>query len=93
MLKASELQKENQDRKRRTRENYKRLLDDCCNRIKSANGKGLTAYTYRLSGVIADMPLIDVNAALLYISKKLVKGGFKVVYYAPNAIHIDWTRG
>lgn len=93
MLKASDLRNVQKERRRATKGNYKKLLDDCCNRLKVANAKGSTSYIYRLNSLIVDMPLIDVTQALMYIAKRLKESGFKVTFASSNAILIDWTRG
>uniref|UniRef100_A0A6C0F622 Uncharacterized protein n=1 Tax=viral metagenome TaxID=1070528 RepID=A0A6C0F622_9ZZZZ len=93
MLKASDLQIKNKNEKLKKNEKYKKLLNYCVNKIKYMNEQGHLQYIFTLNELIIDMPLINVEKALKYISKKLVKNEFKVYKMTENAILIDWSCG
>ena len=92
MLKASDLRTIQQEKKKQTREVYKKLLDVCYKYIKQQNEKGYTSVIYKLKLFTPNFPLYNINYAIAYMQHKLVKGGFRVPQMSMNSLYIDWSR-
>lgn len=73
------------------KEIYKELLHQVYTKIKLKNSLGHSQLLYQLSPIIPGKPLINVEHALLYITRKLQYGKFKVSRYFYNTIIIDWS--
>ena len=92
MLKASDLRQVQKKRTDNTKTIFKKLLDECNNKLHNRNALGLTNMIFTINHIKIGYPVFDVSAALHYISKKLMKGGFKVFQTSHNTIFIDWSR-
>ena len=85
-LKTSQSKKHNINK-----EIYKELLQQVYSKIRFKNSFGHTQFLYRLSPIIPGKPLVNVEHALMYITRKLQSGKFRVSRYFYNTIFIDWS--
>ena len=92
MLKASELHSVRDDKTKRNREMYKQLFEDVCKKIRKVNMKGSYTLMHSVKYITVGLPLYNVDHAVLYIIRKLTKGGFEVQRITENTIYITWSR-
>ena len=92
MLNAEDLLREQKDRKKKTKQIYKDILENCYKKIKLMNNKNQTSTVFRLQIIQIGYPLYDIIYAAKYIKHKLTKGGFKVTIINTNSLCIDWSN-
>ena len=90
MLCVSDLKKLDEKKGEKRKETYKKLLNECYTKIKKTHCKNQRTYVYTIPYFSMDMPLINVNEALRYVTKKLKKGGFTVLNHSNNSILVHW---
>ena len=68
MLRVSELHEYNSSQKKKEKDFFKTLLENCYKKIKNANIRKLSSTSYRLEWI--GHPVYDMNKALKYIMYK-----------------------
>ena len=70
---------------------YDIILKRAYNRIETVAVHGHQCL-FNVPEFLLGMPLYDAFQCSGYILQKLKKNGFKVCYYHPNVIHINWLK-
>ena len=90
MVKASDLIKEQNERNDKKKSTFKKIYKKIEQKIYVANSINDYYILYEVPEFILGIPLYSINEAITYIKHKLKKNGFKVEYYLPNKLLIEW---
>tara|TARA_B100001094_G_scaffold331814_1_gene401473 strand:+ start:17648 stop:17920 length:273 start_codon:yes stop_codon:yes gene_type:complete len=90
MLKASELNKRNKQKKEDNHKIYKELLQGVYKKIENKNNIGFNSIQVYIPLIQFGLPLYNFEHALLYICRKLKKGGFSYSVSQGNRLFISW---
>ena len=90
VLQTQELVTRRTKKHSKNHEIYKELLQCVYNKIKMKNELGHLSMMYVLSPIMPGKPLINLDHAIMYITKKLKAGNFKI-QCANNVLYIDWS--
>ncbi len=71
---------------------YKKVLERCHHRIKTASSKGVSTVWFVIPEYLYGVPRYDTLKCAEYIVLKLKKNGFLVFFTYPNLIYIDWNK-
>lgn len=69
---------------------YDRVLKRVYHRVETAAVHD-TQCIFAVPGFVLGMPLYDAYQCSGYLVQKLKTDGFKVTYYHPNVIHLNWS--
>ena len=69
---------------------YEKILKRVYHRVETAAMHD-TQCLFAVPGFVLGMPLYDAYQCSGYIVQKLKTDGFKVTYYHPNIIHLNWA--
>ena len=69
---------------------YEKILKRVYHRVETAALHD-TQCLFAVPGFVLGMPLYDAYQCSGYIVQKLKTDGFKVTYYHPNIIHLNWA--
>ena len=69
---------------------YDRVLKRVYHRVETAAMHD-TQCIFAVPGFVLGMPLYDAYQCSGYLVQKLKTDGFKVTYYHPNIIHLNWS--
>ena len=90
ILQTKELTTVAQQKHHKNHEVYKDILQEVYRRIKYKNSIGYKQLVYNISPVLLGKPLINIEHAGIYITRKLIAGEFKVQLMY-NKLFIDWS--
>ena len=90
MLHITDLKDEKKQKCKLNHEIYKELLQDVNKRIMRNNKKGTNFVCFYVPIFIIGKPLFNYEHALLYITRKLQKGGFIYEISNGNKLNISW---
>ena len=82
--------KDNTNKDRYRMQVYKRLLERCYIKIKSASDNEETFCIYRVPEYVFGEPIFKLPECILFIITNLKNSGFIIKYYKPNVIYITW---
>ena len=91
MIDIEKLKKHNKEKQKFKLETYKKILKQCCDKIKfNAKHDHLECW-YIVPKFVLGMPFYNLESCCNYIHKELNKMGFTVVeFYEPNLFFISW---
>jgi hypothetical protein len=69
---------------------YKRLLERCYIKIKSASDNEQKYCLYKVDEFVFGEPIYKLPECILFIITNLKNSGFLIKYYKPNVIYITW---
>jgi hypothetical protein len=90
MVKAEDLRKDQNERNDKKKKTFKKIYKKIEQKISVANSINDYYILYEVPEFILGIPLYSLNEAVVYIKHKLKKNGFKVEYYHPNKLLIEW---
>jgi len=70
---------------------YKRLLERCYIKIKSASDNEQKYCLYKVDEFVFGEPIYKLPECILFIITNLKNSGFLIKYYKPNVIYITWN--
>ena len=70
---------------------YKRLLERCYIKIKSASDNEEKFCLYRVPEYVFGEPIFKLPECIIFIITNLKNSGFVIKYYKPNVIYITWN--
>ena len=92
MLRVSDLNKTSLKKANSNKQIYISLLEKCYSQIKQKNDNMCTNLIFTLPPFGLGLPLYNMDHAMLYIMRKLEKGGFYIRLLEQNKIYIDWNK-
>tara|TARA_B100001094_G_scaffold280655_1_gene291610 strand:+ start:8991 stop:9320 length:330 start_codon:yes stop_codon:yes gene_type:complete len=92
MLHVSDLNKTSLKKVNSNKKIYNTLLEKCYSQIKQKNENMITNMIYILPPFGLGLPLYNMDHAMLYIMRKLDKGGFYIRLCSQNKLYIDWNK-
>lgn len=93
MLSINQLHKEINDRENKKRNVYEKILKLCYQKIINVNKKNNDCNCFfNCPEYIYGLPLYNLMKCTIYIMEDLIEKGFKVEYYHPNILYIDWKQ-
>ena len=79
------------NRKKEVRtKSYKKVLEVCENKIRTASEKELFKIYIDVPEFIIGLPIYDISDCIKYITANLEKNGFLVQYYFPKTLYVSW---
>ncbi|ULY68524.1 hypothetical protein [Chlorella virus XW01] len=90
MVKAKDLIKSQEDKKKLKEKTYRKILERIEKKISIASNSDFYYTYYEIPEFILGLPLYSIKDCILYVKKKLEKNGFKVLISEPNILLISW---
>ena len=90
MVKADKLIKQQKDREDKKNETFDKILLKIEKKIINASSANNYYTGYLVPEFIIGLPLYNLKECVNYIKMKIEKDGFKVEFYEPNLLFIDW---
>ena len=90
MVKANELIKQQEERKKIKKKTFSKILNLVEKRIQMSSNSNNYYTWYEIPELILGLPIYNLNECKKYLIKKLEKNGFKTELYEPNLILITW---
>lgn len=90
MVKAKDLIKSQEEKKKLKENTYKKILERIEKKISIASNSDFYFTYYEVPELLLGLPLYSVKDCIIYVTKKLEKNGFKVNFYEPNVLLISW---
>jgi len=87
-----ELNKKKDLRNKTRLKTFNYILNKCGKRIKIASNNLYTSCVFKIPSYIYGKPLFKVKDCADFILNKLRDKGFKLIYFEPNIIYIDWKE-
>ena len=69
---------------------YKKVLEVCENKIRTASEKELFKIYIDVPEFIIGLPIYDISDCIKYITSNLERNGFLVQYYFPKTLYVSW---
>lgn len=69
---------------------YKKVLEVCENKIRTASEKELLKIYIDVPEFIIGLPIYDISECIKYITVNLERNGFLVQYYFPKTLYVSW---
>jgi hypothetical protein len=90
MVKAKDLIKSQEEKKKIKEKTFKKILERIEKKISIASNSDFYYTYYEIPELILGLPLYSVQDCIKYVKKKLEKNGFKVLFSEPNILLISW---
>ena len=90
MVKASDLIKEQMDRKKNKEKIFDKIYNRIENKVIKASNNNFYECYYEIPEFILNIPLYDFNDCKYYVLQKLIKNEFKASLFSYNTIYISW---
>ncbi len=90
MVKADELIKQQEERKKQKRKTFNKILKLVEKRILMSSNSNNYYTWYEVPELILGLPIYNIHECKSHLIKKLKKNGFKTELYEPNLILITW---
>jgi single-stranded DNA-specific DHH superfamily exonuclease len=90
MVKAEDMRKEQNERNEKKQKIFKKIYKTIEKKISVANSINDYYILYEIPEFILGLPPYSLDTASKYLKHKLKKNGFKVEYYLPNKLLIEW---
>ena len=91
MVKAKDLVKEQQERKKQKEKTFKKILKIVEKKLVIANTGNNSSIWFEIPEFILGVPIYKVVECKKYLIKKLKKNGFNTEFFEPNILKIDWS--
>ena len=92
MVKVSDLLKEQDEKRRQKEKTFKKIYKIVEKKIIIANTGGNSQMWFEIPEFILGVPVYKVLECKDYLIKKLENDGFKVTFYEPNNLYVDWKE-
>ena len=90
-INVNDIQQRQNNKDRYRLQVYKRLLERCYIKIKSASDNEQKYCLYKVDEFIFGEPIYKLPECILFIITNLKNSGFLIKYYKPNVIYITWN--
>lgn len=90
MVKASELIKKHNEKKKQKEEIYKKVFVAVEKKILMASNSGSLYCWYQVPEFFINLPIYNVKSCIKFVKKKLLENGFVVEWFKPNILLISW---
>lgn len=90
MIKAGDLIKQQSERNKTKHDTFDKIYKNIENKIRISSFGNNYFTIYEIPEFIFGIPLYNIMEASLYIIEKLNNNGFKVEYFEPNKLLINW---
>jgi uncharacterized protein (DUF302 family) len=90
MIKASDLIKEQKQRKKHLEKTYHKIYSYVEKKIIECNNINMSQCYYEIPTFMLNLPLYSFDECRDYIIKQLKNNGFNVVIYNPKVLLIKW---
>jgi hypothetical protein len=90
MIKADDLRKDQNKRNNNKKKIFKKIYNTIEKKISVANSINDYYIIYDIPEFILGLPRYSLEHASKYLITKLGENGFKVDYYLPNKLLIEW---
>ena len=90
MVKADKLIKEQKEREDKKKDTFDKILEKIEKKIIMSSSSNNYEAWYLVPEFIIGLPMYNLKECIGYLEKKLIKDGFKIIFYEPNIIYIDW---
>jgi len=90
MIKAGDLIKQQTERNKKKHDTFDKIYKNIENKIRISSIGNNYFTIYEIPEFILGIPLYNIMEASSYIVKKLNNNGFKVEYFEPNKLLINW---
>jgi hypothetical protein len=90
MVKAKDLVKSQEEKKKLKEKTYKKILERIEKKISIASNSDFYYTYYEVPELILGLPLYSIKDCIVYVKKKLEYNGFKVLLSEPNTLFISW---
>ena len=88
---AYELNKQIENKKKRAKLVFEKVLESCDRRIQSAAAVRAYECVFTVPTFVMGFPLYDVDECMDYVLRKLVSNGFLTDVLPPRSIRISWN--
>lgn len=92
MVTASELLKEQENKKKKKEKTFKKIYKNLEKRIIIANSANHNSIWFEIPEFILGVPIYKVLECKDYLQKKLEKNGFSSKFFEPKYLSIDWSK-
>ena len=90
-INVNDIQNKQYNKDRYRMQVYKRLLERCYIKIKSASDNEEKYCLYRVPEYVFGEPIFKLPECILFMITNLKNSGFMIKYYKPNLIYITWN--
>lgn len=87
---AFDLNREALERQQRHRASFEEVLESCYSRIRRCAYVGRTECSFAVPEMVPGRPRYDVNRCVRFVLSNLQGNGFRVSYYFPRFLRIEW---
>ena len=91
MVKAEDLKKEREEKKKQKEKTFKKIYKIAEKKIIIANTGNNTVAWFEIPEFILGVPIYKILECKKYLVKKLKKNGFNTEFFEPNILKIDWS--
>lgn len=92
MVTASELLKEQENKKKQKEKTFKKIYKNLEKRIIIANSANHNSIWFEIPEFILGVPIYKVLECKDYLQKKLEKNGFSSKFLEPKYLSVDWSK-
>ena len=92
MVKASDLLKEQNERKKQKEKTFKKIYKNLEKRIIIANSGNHSSIWFEIPEFILGVPIYNIIECKNYLQDKLNDNGFVSKYYEPKYLSVDWSK-
>jgi|UniRef100_A0A6C0BS42 hypothetical protein len=69
---------------------YRKVLEVCENKIRTASEKEIFKIYIDVPEYIIGLPIYDISECIKYVSTHLTRNGFLVEYFFPKILYVSW---
>ena len=91
MLNITDLKKQSREKSKNNHKIYQEILQEVYKRIENKNKQSINFVCFYVPLIMMGKPLFNYEHALLYITRKLEKGGFEYNITDGNKLTISWN--
>ena len=92
LLDINKLRKTKQDKEEKRTVIFNELLKSCHSKIIRSSKEEKENCLFKVPEMKIGLPVYNLKSCVAYIIFKLRKNGFKVKYFHPNVLYIDWSK-
>lgn len=91
MVNAKDLMKKQNEKKKQKEKTFKKIYKIIEKKIIIANNGDNTSIWFEIPEFLLGVPIYNLIDCKNYLKKKLKDNNFKVKFYEPNILFIDWS--
>ena len=89
-ISAKQIAETEKKRNSTKKEYYRALLDQFCRKIKTASAMGTRSTIVTIPPFMVGFPKYDLATTVVYMSRQLIRLGYKTEFIGPLDIHVRW---